>query len=150
MSTFFGADGRGELSLGTFRAFVADLRGELLRLEFEYYDWRKQVGRGRGGAGCKGRQALGGAAGARLALAGRQVPGPTDVPPPPMTCCPPWPAPRRAPPRQGWICGRDFAHSIVACARLKHVDSYLDKCQVGVRPRARACLSSDACACLRA
>lgn len=43
MSTFFGADGRGELSLAAFRAFVTDLRDELLRLEFEYYDWRKQV-----------------------------------------------------------------------------------------------------------
>ncbi|KAL4418659.1 hypothetical protein ABPG77_007478, partial [Micractinium sp. CCAP 211/92] len=71
MNTFFGADGRGQLSLATFRTFVADLREELLRLEFQYYDWRKQ----------------------------------------------------------GWISGRDFAHSIVSCARLKHVDSYLDKCQ---------------------
>ncbi len=38
---------------------------------------------------------------------------------------------------QGWISGRDFAHSIVSCARLKHVDSYLDKCQVGGRAGAQ-------------
>ncbi len=52
MNTFFGADGRGQLSLATFRTFVADLREELLRLEFQYYDWRKQVGACR--AGCRG------------------------------------------------------------------------------------------------
>lgn len=49
MNTFFGADGRGQLSLATFRTFVADLREELLRLEFQYYDWRKQVGACRAG-----------------------------------------------------------------------------------------------------
>ena len=73
LSAFFGADGRGQLSKEAFRAFVLELRDELLRLEFEWYDWR----------------------------------------------------------RQGAISGRDFAHSIVSCARLKHVDAYLDKCQVG-------------------
>ena len=31
---------------------------------------------------------------------------------------------------QGSISGRDFAHSVVSCARLKHVDLYLDKTQV--------------------
>ncbi|PSC74405.1 ARF guanine-nucleotide exchange factor GNOM isoform B [Micractinium conductrix] len=71
LSAFFGADGRGQLSKEAFRAFVLELRDELLRLEFEWYDWR----------------------------------------------------------RQGAISGRDFAHSIVSCARLKHVDAYLDKCQ---------------------
>lgn len=41
---FFGADGRGQLSLAAFRAFVSDLRLELLRLEFEHYDWQSVVG----------------------------------------------------------------------------------------------------------
>lgn len=31
---------------------------------------------------------------------------------------------------QGTIGGRDFAASVVSCARLKHVDQYLDKLQV--------------------
>lgn len=31
---------------------------------------------------------------------------------------------------QGSISGRDFAHSVVSCARLKHVDQYLDKVEV--------------------
>ncbi|PRW57749.1 calcium uptake mitochondrial-like [Chlorella sorokiniana] len=69
MVVFFGKDGRKSLSLAAFRQFICDLREELLRLEFEYYDWR----------------------------------------------------------HQGSISGRDFAHSVVSCARLKHVDQYLDK-----------------------
>lgn len=31
---------------------------------------------------------------------------------------------------QGSISARDFAHSVVSCARLKHVDQYLDKVEV--------------------
>lgn len=49
---------------------------------------------------------------------------------------------------QGWISGRDFAHSVVSCARLKHVDSYLDKCQVGgclgAQPARKVHTASDA------
>lgn len=71
MSTFFGASGKLQLSLEAFRSFVSDLREELVRLEFQYYDWR----------------------------------------------------------HKGGIAGRDFAHSIISCARLKHVDQYLDRCQ---------------------
>ena len=47
-------------------------QAELLRLEFEHYDWRKQ----------------------------------------------------------GSMSGRDFAHSVVGCARMKHLDAYLDKVHV--------------------
>lgn len=35
---------------------------------------------------------------------------------------------------QGFMGGRDFAHSIISCARLKHVDQYLDAVEVGAVP----------------
>ena len=58
-----------------------------------------------------------------------------------MLCKPAWhlwavavpvltgPCPRPPTPctRQDYITGRDFALSVVGCARLKHVDGYLDK-----------------------
>jgi hypothetical protein len=46
VSHFFGDDGSRQLSLDTFRAFVAELRAELLRLEFQHYDWQNKVGMG--------------------------------------------------------------------------------------------------------
>lgn len=68
VATFF--KGRhGRLSLQTFEKFIADLRTEVVRLEFSYYDFRKQ----------------------------------------------------------GSITGRAFAHSVVGCARIKHIDDYLDR-----------------------
>jgi hypothetical protein len=46
MSHFFGEDGRRQLSAEAFQRFIRDLRAELLRLEFEHYDWQHKVGRG--------------------------------------------------------------------------------------------------------
>lgn len=40
MLHFFGKDGKRKLSLAAFSQFVCDLREELLRLEFKYYDWQ--------------------------------------------------------------------------------------------------------------
>ena len=55
MSHFFGGDGRRQLSAQAFKAFICDLRAELLRLEFQHYDWQHKVGSGEGlgrGGGC--------------------------------------------------------------------------------------------------
>lgn len=44
MAHFFGADGRRQLTQQAFHAFLTDMREELVRLEYEHYDWRNQVG----------------------------------------------------------------------------------------------------------
>lgn len=69
VAAFFGADSKKTLSLPAFKKFLEELREEMVRLEFSFYDY-----------------------------AGR-----------------------------GHITGKDFAHSVVGSARLKHIDSYLDK-----------------------
>jgi calcium uptake protein 1, mitochondrial len=66
---FFGADRSKTLTLPQLQEFIDQLRVELMRLEFDFYDWKQR----------------------------------------------------------GAIIGRDFAHSVVCWARLKHVDGYLDK-----------------------
>jgi len=45
---------RPKLLQAAFRQFICDLREELLRLEFDYYDWKHQVG------GCSRKNALAG------------------------------------------------------------------------------------------
>lgn len=67
--SFFGKDGRKELTLAELTKFIDALREDLLRLEFDFYDYENK----------------------------------------------------------GAITGKDFAHSVVGWARLKHVDRYLDK-----------------------
>ena len=69
VSLFFGADGKQQLSPAMFKQFVTEMRDEMTRLEYEWYNYKGT----------------------------------------------------------GSISARDFALSIVGCARLKHVDGYLDK-----------------------
>lgn len=53
MKRFFGLDGKQALSLEAFQTFIAALRHELTRLEFNYYDYQGRV-RGWVG-GCVGK-----------------------------------------------------------------------------------------------
>lgn len=135
VSHFFGADGSKLLSLDTFRSFVTELRSELLRLEFEHYDWQGKVG-GRGLCGWVGecmccastqasRNLSWGSAGAAAAVGTRGCALRRVAAPPHHACTTHLHL-------QGSIGGHDFACSVVSCARLKHVDQYLDKVQVGV------------------
>lgn len=69
VAAFFGTDGKKSLTPAAFKKFLADLREEMARLEFAWYDHRGV----------------------------------------------------------GSITARDFALSVVGCAKLKHLDEYLDK-----------------------
>lgn len=44
MAEFFGAHGKGKLSLARFEKFLQALRDEMVRLEFLYYDYQRKVG----------------------------------------------------------------------------------------------------------
>jgi len=77
---FFGKKNKSPLTLQEFSKFVQDLRHEMARLEFDYYDYSKS----------------------------------------------------------GAIAGDDFAHSVIGCARLKHVDDYLQRVET-LPPHLRNC-----------